>query len=83
LDSFFRETSVDIDWALDESVWRTAGRAFRGYAVRRRKQRDTGSRRIVADFLIGAHALEGGHSLLTLDDHLYRTAFPNLTLVKV
>ena len=31
---------------------------------------------ILADFLIGAHALEGGHSLLKLDGHLYHTAFP-------
>ena len=36
LDSFFRETGISIDWALDESVWRTAGRAFQGYAARRR-----------------------------------------------
>jgi predicted nucleic acid-binding protein len=83
LDSFFRETGINIDWALDESVWRTAGRAFQGYAARRRKQRDVGSRRFLADFLIGAHAQEGGHSLLTLDDHLYRTAFPGLTVVRV
>jgi predicted nucleic acid-binding protein len=82
LDSFFRESGINIDWALEESVWRTAGRAFR-YAARRRKQRDAGPRRILADFLIGAHALEGGHSLLTLDDHLYRTAFPHLTVVRV
>ena len=83
LDSFFRETGINIDWALDESVWRTAGRALQGYAARRRKQRDVGPRRILADFLIGAHAQEGGHSLLTLDDHLYRTAFPDLTMVRV
>jgi len=83
VDSFFRETGINIDWVLDESVWRTAGLAFQGYAARRRKQRDAGPRRILADFLIGAHALEGGHSLLTLDDRLYRTAFPKLTVVRV
>jgi predicted nucleic acid-binding protein len=83
LDSFFRETGINIDWALDESVWRTAGRAFQGYTARRRKQRDVGPRGILTDFLIGAHALEGGHSLLTLDDHLYHTAFPHLTVVRV
>src|ERR1700730_10322450 len=58
LDSFFHDTGINIDWALDESVWRTAGRAFQGYAARRRKQRDAGPRRILAAFLIGAHALE-------------------------
>lgn len=83
LDSFFGETGIQIDWALDEAVWRTAGRAFQGYAERRRKHRDAGPRRILADFLIGAHALEGGYSLLTLDDHLYSTAFPQLPVVRV
>ncbi|MGA2646909.1 MAG: type II toxin-antitoxin system VapC family toxin [Candidatus Sulfotelmatobacter sp.] len=83
LDSFFKETSISIDWALGESIWRTAGRAFQAYAARRRKQPDAGPRRIPADFLIGAHALEGGHSLLTLDDYLFRTAFPHLTVVKL
>ena len=83
LDSFFRETGINIDWTLDESVWRAAGRAFQTYAARRRKQRDPGPRRILADFLIGAHAIEGGHPLLTLDDRLYRTSFPNLTVVTI
>jgi len=83
LDSFFRETGINIDWNLDEAVWRTAARAFQTYAARRRRQRDPGPRRILADFLIGAHALEGSYRLLTLDDHLYRPAFPNLTVVRV
>src|SRR5271170_706925 len=67
LDSFCQETGINIDWSLDESVWRAAGRAFQKYAARRRTQRDPGPRRILADFLIGAHALESGYSLLTLD----------------
>jgi len=83
LDSFFRETGINIEWNLVEAVWRTAGRAFQTYAARRRKQRDSGPRRILADFLIGAHALQGGYRLLTLDDHLYRAAFPDLTVVRV
>ena len=82
LDSFFRATGIRIDWALDEDMWRSAGHAFQRYAGRRRKQ-GAGPRRILADFLIGAHALEGGHRLLTLDDHLYRAAFPALTVVRV
>jgi predicted nucleic acid-binding protein len=83
LDSFCRETAIGIDWSAEESVWRAAGRAFQTYAARRRKQRDPGPRRILADFLIGAHALVGGYRLLTLDDHLYRTSFPDLSVVKV
>jgi predicted nucleic acid-binding protein len=33
---------------------------------------------LLADFLIGAHALENGYKLLTLDGGLYRRAFPGL-----
>ncbi|NJD67258.1 MAG: hypothetical protein C3F12_05725 [Candidatus Methylomirabilota bacterium] len=28
LDSFCRETSIAVDWHLNEAVWRAAGRAF-------------------------------------------------------
>ncbi len=41
---FFEETGIVIDWQLGEPLWRSAGRAFRAYAERRRKQRDTGMR---------------------------------------
>jgi predicted nucleic acid-binding protein len=78
--SFFEETGITVDWELPEQIWRSAGRAFQAYAERRRRQRDRGTRRILADFLIGAHALTNGCRLLTLDDRLYRTAFPKLSI---
>ena len=78
--SFFEDTGIAIDWDLGEAAWRSAGRAFQGYAERRRKQRDAGSRRILADFLIGAHAQTRGYRLLTLDERLYKLAFPTLTI---
>ena len=78
--SFLEDTAIAIDWELGESVWRSAGRAFQSYAERRRKQRDSGARRILADFLIGAHAVCNGYRLLTLDERLYRVAFPTLTI---
>jgi|SRR3989442_11255257 len=73
LDSFCRETGIAVDWNLGEAVWRTAGRAF---------QR-SGQRRLLADFLIGAHAVENGFRLLTMDHHLYRAAFSRLSIVTV
>jgi predicted nucleic acid-binding protein len=82
LDAFCRETGIFVDWQLGEAVWRAAGRAFQGY-VRRRRPRNSGPRRILADFLIGAHALQNGFRLLTLDDGLYRAAFPRLAIVRV
>jgi predicted nucleic acid-binding protein len=83
LDSFFRKTGIRIDWGLEESIWRTAGAAYHGYVTRRRTHVGPGPRRILADFLIGAHALRFGYRLLTLDHRLYRAAFPELTISTV
>lgn len=80
VDSFFEKTGIAVDWDLPERVWRLAGRAFQSYAERRRKQREIGARRILADFVIGAHALANGHRLLTLDDRLYRSSLPTLVI---
>jgi len=83
VNGFFEDTGIVIDWDLDEAIWRSAGRAFRGYAERRRRHRDSGTRRILADFLIGAHAVAHGYRLLTMDARLYRAAFPNLKIEMV
>ena len=83
LDTFFQDTDVVVDWALDERVWRVAGRAFQSYAGRRRKQRGPGPRRILADFLIGAYAASNGFPLLTLDEGLYQAGFPELKIVRL
>ena len=82
IDTFLRDTGLLVEWDLDERIWRVAGRAFQKYAARRRSHGASQSpRRILADFLIGAHAAVLGYSLLTLDDRLYRAAFPKLVLL--
>jgi predicted nucleic acid-binding protein len=78
--SFLEETGIGVDWELTEKIWRLAGRAFQAYAERRRKQHEQSRRRILADFIIGAHALANGFRLLTLDDGIYRAAFPTLAV---
>ncbi len=78
--SFFEETGIAIDWEMSEQIWRLAGRSFQAYAERRRKQGDTGTRRILVDFVIGAHAFTNGFRLLTLDERIYRAAFPGLAI---
>ncbi|MGH9356964.1 MAG: PIN domain-containing protein, partial [Terriglobia bacterium] len=83
LDAFFRDTGIVVDWEIPETVWRAAGQAFRTYSSRRRKQGGSGPRRILADFVIGAHAMQKGCDLLTLDDRLYRAAFPSLRLLRI
>lgn len=83
LNQFLKDTGIVVDWFMDESIWRTAGASLQKYANRRRKQRAGEPRRILADFLIGAHAFEKGYSLLTLDEGIYRAAFPKLHLLRV
>ena len=75
---FLEENRIAIDWDFSEAIWRSAARAFQAFAERRRKQRDHGTRRLLADFLIGAHAHIRGYRLLSLDERLYRAAFPAL-----
>jgi hypothetical protein len=82
LDGFFRETGMTVAWHMEERVWRAAGQAFQSYAGRRRRQRELGPRRILADFLIGAYAARHNYSLLTLDEGVYRAAFPGLRILR-
>ena len=80
VDRFCEEAGIAVEWELKERIWRKAGVAFQEYATRRKKQSGAEPRRLLADFLIGAHALENGYKLLTLDGGMYRKAFPGLRL---
>ena len=80
VNAFFEDTGIVVDWELGEDIWRSAGKACRRYSERRRSHRKFGTRRILADFLIGAHAAEHGYRFLTMDERLYRTAFPALQI---
>jgi hypothetical protein len=80
VDEFIARTGVTVDWNLTEGIWREAGRAFHTHSARRPRQSGPAPRRILADFLIGAHALQNGLPLLTLDQRFYRAAFPRLVV---
>jgi len=81
LDEFALDTGIAIDWKIDEDIWREAGRAYRSYSRRRFRSGGSPPRRILADFIIGAHALKRGYTLLTLIEGDFATAFPGLTIV--
>ncbi len=81
VDQFCEETGIAVEWELGERAWRAAGTAFQSYSARRRKQKEAEPRRILADFLIGAHALVSGYKLLTLDGRTYQASFPRLAIV--
>jgi predicted nucleic acid-binding protein len=83
LDLFLANTDIQVDWDIDEPAWRLAGLAHQAFAQRRRKQKADIPRRLLTDFIIGAHALANNYSLLTLDQRHYRAAFPKLKLQKI
>ena len=80
LDEFFAQAEIQVDWDIPERVWRMAGAASQALSVRRRVSKGNGPRRIIADFVIGAHALANDCSLLTLDQEFFRRNFPGLTV---
>jgi len=83
VDRFCEETGIAVEWEIGETAWRAAGAAFQGYAARRRKQKGAEARRILADFVIGAHALVNGYKLLTLDARMYQVPFPRLGILEL
>ncbi len=83
VDRFCEETGIAVEWEIGERAWRAAGAAFQGYTARRRKQKGAEARRILADFVIGAHALVNGYKLLTLDARMYQVSFPRLGILEL
>lgn len=81
MDEFFAQAGIAIEWVLGEDVWREAGKAYRGYSLRRLRSGGGLPRRLLVDFVVGAHALLSGYTLLTLDRRLYAAAFPKLKII--
>ena len=65
-------------WPFTEPAGFLAGRRFGEY---RRDTRGQTRSRVLADFLIGAHAATLDQPLLTRDPTLHRRYFPDLTLI--
>ena len=78
---FLESVGVAVDLKIEERVWAIAGLRYARYAARRRKATGEGPRRILADFLIGAHALVQADRLLTLDPGRYKLDFPEIELL--
>jgi predicted nucleic acid-binding protein len=79
--NFMAKTGVTIDYRLDDSVWAETARRFARYAARRRQSSGAGPKRLLANFLIGAHALVQADQLLTLDSNRYSQDFPEVRLL--
>ena len=82
VNDFCADTGITIDLQLRNEAWNEAGRRFAKYADRRRKSKAEGPKRLVADFLVGAHALIQAERLMTADTSRYETYFPELRLYR-
>jgi predicted nucleic acid-binding protein len=74
------ETSIAIDFDLEEDVWMLAAASFAAYAMRRRRSGGDSPKRLLADFVIAAHALLRADRLMTRDANRYSQDFPNLRI---
>ena len=78
---FLNDMGISVDKDLPVSLWEEAGKAHAEYHQRRKRYGKNEQKRILADFLIGAHALCSGMALITFDPKGYRAAFPDLELL--
>jgi predicted nucleic acid-binding protein len=78
VENFLSSTGISIDFDIGEPVWREASVRFAKYAMRRRASRGGRAKRLLADFIVGAHALLRSDRLLTLDSSRYPRDFPEL-----
>lgn len=79
MQAFLERVHTGVLWDMPPEVWKGAGFAFGAYARARRKGQLP--RRLVADFLIGAHAEYYSLAVLAFDDTVFRAAFPKVRLV--
>lgn len=80
IDGFLTATRIMVEFDLDEPVWRAAGQSFAAYAQRRRRSKEGSAKRLLVDFLVGAHAQLRADRLFTLDASRYTKAFPQLQI---
>jgi len=78
LEAFLRETGIQLKPFRPEILWK-AGESWRRFCLDRPRQAMV-ARRILADFLIGAHAMLQAEQFLTRDKDFYRTVFAGLRL---
>jgi predicted nucleic acid-binding protein len=79
--TFLADTGIVVDFEIGKDVWLDAARRFARYASQRRKSGPGEAKRLLADFVIGSHALLRADRLMTLDPNRYRRHFPELKLV--
>jgi predicted nucleic acid-binding protein len=81
LDTFLQQAGIQLRPSEPQTLWR-AGYLWRQFCLGR-PQRSEARRRVLADFLLGAHALLQTEQLLTRDKGFYRSAFADLRVASL
>ena len=77
---FLQKAQITTLWEMPQAAWEAAGKGFGQYAELRR--RGVLPRRILADFLIAAHAQHHGLGVMSFDGTVYTAVFPGLRLIQ-
>lgn len=80
LSEFLRDTDIEADFESDHRFWHEIGVRYARYTGRRRRAKTGSQRRLLADFMIGAHALLRADRLVTFNDADFRADFPELKI---
>ncbi len=76
---FIETTGIVIDWNMPQAVWESAGVFSRRYADLRKGGKLP--RRILADFLIAAHAEQHGLDIMSFDETVYKVVLEKSKLL--
>ena len=80
VDGFLHDAGITVDTGLNIDIWREAGVRFARYSSRRLKAKAGAPRRLLADFVIGSHALLSAECLITFNTADFKLDFPELAL---
>ena len=81
LDASLARVGIAVDDVIPLDLWQEAGLAYRAYAARRRAAGSGLPRRILADFIIGVHAVHKATALMTSNEGDFARFFPSLPLI--
>jgi predicted nucleic acid-binding protein len=81
IETFLKDTDIAVDTEMRFKVWQKVAESYAAYAGHRRKSGGKQAKRLLVDFVVGAHALLEADQLLTLDSERYKTYFPELVII--